>query len=220
MDIVNAIEDEKDHVYPMPESKKDGQGNPIPVDTNTIEGLIIKSQVTQYMQDVKQYDIEKVNAHALFYGQCHKSVKDKLEQRTDWEDIKKDILKLVKAIKEITHNYQETKYPFEPIYYAWKKILNIKQEEKESLVDYTKRFRIARDILETQYGQPTYPKYVWNVPGYAGMTQDQRVSEIDKANERFMAYAYVQGVHNTKGGLLVEQMSNDYAIRRNNEAYT
>ncbi len=80
MDIVNAIEEEKHHVYFMPASKKDRQGNPIPVDTTTIEGLIVKSQVTQYMQDVKQYDIEKVNAHALFHGQCHKSVKDKLEQ--------------------------------------------------------------------------------------------------------------------------------------------
>jgi hypothetical protein len=40
-------------------------------------------------------------------------------------------------------------------------LFGTKQQDNESLQDYTKWFRVARDVLESQFGGPTAPaKYV------------------------------------------------------------
>ena len=77
-----------------------------------------------------------------------------MESSKDWESsIKNNCINLLKALKEITFNYQDSKYPIESIYFAIKNVFTIKQEENERLTDFTKRFNNAKDIMETQHGK-------------------------------------------------------------------
>ena len=51
-------------------------------------------------------------------------------------------------------NYHENKYNMSVIYDAQMNLFTTKQREGESLQDYTKRFRIAREVFEALNGGP------------------------------------------------------------------
>ena len=46
-------------------------------------------------------------------------------------------------------------------------LLNVKQKEGETLQDWTKRFRTAREVLESHFGGPiVIPKIVESMPAH------------------------------------------------------
>ena len=93
--------------------------------------------------------------YALFWGKCSKGMQNKIEARPDFKsDIVDNPFNLLKAIKEHSTSYQENCYNMSVILDAKKTLLNIKQKEGETLQDYTKRFRIAREVLESHIGGP------------------------------------------------------------------
>jgi Zn-dependent peptidase ImmA (M78 family) len=57
---------------------------------------------------------------------------------------------------------------------AIRTLLNTKQKDMETLQDYTKRFRIAREVLESHIGGPIIlTKIVKTIQGYMDLpTQD------------------------------------------------
>jgi hypothetical protein len=89
-------------------------------------------------------------------GQCTLGLKGKLELCKDWDNIKNNVINLLNAIKEITHNYQDSRYQVASIYKAIKTFINIKQDVKESISEFSKRFQTARDIMEAQYEEIIY----------------------------------------------------------------
>ena len=72
----------------------------------------------------------------------------------------KEPIELLAAIKELTHIYQDSKYPITSIYKSIKMLLNIKQDDKEATADFVKRFRNAKDIMEAQHGILPLTKYI------------------------------------------------------------
>ena len=84
-----------------------------------------------------------------------------------WEtNIKNHPIGIRKTIKEIMHNYQYSLYPITSIFKAIKNVVNIKQDDKEYLEAFTKRFNNYKDIMETQHGNLTLSKYIKTLPGY------------------------------------------------------
>ena len=64
---------------------------------------INERQVIKYVDRQEKYEVNKKAAHSLLLGQCTKGLKSKLKARSDWDGMKNDSIKLIKAIKEITH---------------------------------------------------------------------------------------------------------------------
>ena len=93
--------------------------------------------------------------------------------------------------------------------------MTIKQEDKESLADFVKRFRNARDIMEAQHGKLPFDQYVQSMitaePSLAAQKDDLK----DEAYDRFVAYAFIQAVNQTKAGKLEEDLTNAYALGYN-----
>ena len=54
----------------------------------------------------------------------------------------------MKVIKELMHSPIRAKYAFAMLTDAFKRLLNIKQQENEGLLDYTLRFKQEWDILK------------------------------------------------------------------------
>ena len=75
-------------------------------------------------------------------------MKNKIESRSDYNRIKNNPITLLVAIKEHTLNFQENRYSMSMIVDAMRTLFNTKQKEGESLQDYTKRFRVAQDVLK------------------------------------------------------------------------
>jgi hypothetical protein len=75
-------------------------------------------------------------------------MQNKIMARSNFEaEIYNDPIKLLNAVKEHALTYQETRYEMSIILDAFRALFNVQQKESESLQDYTRRFKTAREIL-------------------------------------------------------------------------
>jgi hypothetical protein len=69
--------------------------------------------------------------------------------------------------------------------------LNARQKESESLQDYTRWFKTAREILESHPGgQIILTKYVRTMPTYEESDLDKTTKLIENALEQLFAFLY------------------------------
>ena len=104
-DLKKALKREQDLDFTVLEPTAPGT-----IDNTTPAGFKYKLEMEQHYRRLNQYETNKSNAHALIYGQCSLAVKNKLQARKDWDVVQEDPFKLLIAIKEITHNYQDSRY--------------------------------------------------------------------------------------------------------------
>ena len=72
----------------------------------------------------------------------------KIEEQADYHTrIKENPIELLRAIKSLSMSYHETKHPSMMISDALHAFATIKQDEDESLIDCTKRFKAVKDVL-------------------------------------------------------------------------
>ena len=148
--------------------------------------LLYKAELDKFNKLETNYEDNLTKVYGLIWEQCAQSMKNKIEARRDFEStIYDDPIELLKAIKEHATNYQENRYEMCIIADALRAMLNTKQKDGESLSDYTKRFKVARDVYESHVGGPfILKKYVTNVPGFSSMDQDTQNNIVMQANSR------------------------------------
>jgi hypothetical protein len=113
-----------------------------------------KADYDEYRKRLQVLENNQTKAYALLWERCAKSMKNKIESRADFDKIKNDPINLLKAIKEHALNYQENRYSMSIILDAMRTLMSTKQKDKEILQDYTKRFRVARDVMKSHLGGP------------------------------------------------------------------
>jgi stress-induced morphogen len=75
-------------------------------------------------------------------------MQNKIMAQSDFEStIYNSPIELLNTVKKHALNYQETRYEMSIISDAFRAVLNVQQKENESLQDYTRRFKTAREIL-------------------------------------------------------------------------
>ena len=136
-----------------------------------------------------------VKAYGIILGQCTKGLKAKLEARKDWNTgssrIRFNAINLLKAIKEITHNSQDNKYPIESIYFSIRNVFTMKQEDNESLTEFTKRFNNAMDIMETQHRPFAMNAYLRTQEKYQNATdQAAKTTVLKNEYSKLKAFMY------------------------------
>ena len=184
-----------------------------------------------YKEEIKDFVRRKsilqknmVKAYGLIWGQCTKGLRAKLEARQNWDDgttekIKHRPINLLKAIKEITHNHQDTKYPQESIFFSIRNVFTMKQEDNEGLTEYTKRFNNAIDIMETQHGMFSMTAYLKTRTDFQ-LAEAAGDAELKKTihkqqYDRLKAFVYLRSLDGKKSGKLVEDLNNQYALGNN-----
>ena len=76
-----------------------------------------------------------------------------MQSRTNFEEqIKGNATKLLNAIAKYSMSYVENKYSYSTALGAIKNYINLKHTKDKSLVDYKRRFKSAKKIMETQVG--------------------------------------------------------------------
>ena len=63
-----------------------------------------------FQRRIDTYTTNKTNVRGLIYNQCKQTVKLKLQQRKDWDELQTNPFQLLKALREITHRYEDTRY--------------------------------------------------------------------------------------------------------------
>ena len=186
-----------------------------------VEKMILSERVKQYVKDTKQYKEHLNSAYGYVWGQCTEGLKNQLQSRKDWTEIKTNHhpVTLLKAIREITQNYQDSKYPMKSIVDSLVNLLTIAQGQHgkaETLTSYEKRFKIVKDINEARFGKLSLGQYLVHTINYPeNATADEKREIREKAREKaydeLLAYLFLKGGDANKSGALLNELSNDYA---------
>jgi hypothetical protein len=121
-----------------------------------------------------------------------KAMQNTIMSRSNFEgSIYNDPIKLLNVVKEHALNYQETRYEMSIILDAFRALFNVQQKESESLQDYTRRFKTAREILESHLGgQIIFAKFVRTMPKNDAKDMAAVQDCIEKGSERLFAFLY------------------------------
>ena len=127
---------------------------------------------------------------------------------------------LLQAIKELSFSYQDTKYDMKIVTGAIKNFVNLKQKDEESLIDYTTRFKTARDVMKAQLGADlTLHKVVMADPDYVKAETDEDVKNnkviTRKHYDRWQAYLYLENSDKNKYGSLINGLDSQQALGTN-----
>ena len=115
--------------------------------------ILYRAEIDSYVKRKDTYVSNIGNAYALIFGQCSKAMQLKIQVRMDFEsEIKGNPVALLVAIQEQAMCYQEHQYEMITIADSIYNMMNIKQKEEENLLDYTTRFKSAKDLIESQIG--------------------------------------------------------------------
>jgi hypothetical protein len=192
-----------DEIEPIKKATKD---DPV-VLYDPLEKEKYMAEFKEWMERKKKYRTNMNNAFGLLWGQCTSAVRNKIESRKDWPELKAShkAIDLLKAIKEITQDYQDNKYPLLSIHRAIQSVLTIKQYEGEDLVLYNKRFRNAVEHMEAQQGKLPLTEYVEKQTGYKKSKHDELTEE---AYDSFIALCYLVG---SQAASLKNDLANAYA---------
>ena len=118
--------------------------------------------LSEFRRRIIAYKANTMKAYALIWDKCARSMKNKIEERSDYAGMENDPISLLQAIKEHSLNYQKNKYAMSIIYEAYNNLFTTKQIDNESLQEYTQRFKTATEVLETHTGGPIKLKKLIN----------------------------------------------------------
>ena len=177
--------------------------------------LEYKAELDEAMRRTKKYESNKFKAYAELWERCSKSMKSKIEARVDFENgMYNDPIKLLQAIKEHSLNYEESRYDMRIIIDALDAYLNCKQRDNESLQDYTKRFKLAKDILVSHLGGIIkLHKIVENDATYDETKPDNTKRLEEDADERLASYLYIKNADGGKYGSLLKGLNAQKSLK-------
>jgi Reverse transcriptase (RNA-dependent DNA polymerase) len=174
-----------------------------------------KAEYDAYMKRKQFYEANTTKAYALLWEQCSKGMQGKIEANEKFgTKIKGKPIELLKIIKQNCLNYHEHRYEMSIILDSMKTLFNTKQKENESLQDYTKRFKTARDVMKSHIGGPIIlTRFVENMPGYDSSNLDQTASMQEKAQSQFLAYMYLDNADKAKYGTLLTGLHTQTSLK-------
>lgn len=178
--------------------------------------MIFKEELTRYANRAQQYEENLVKAYALIWERCSAAMKNKIANRTDFnENIYDDPINLLQAIKEHALNYQEYRYQMAIIYDALRTLFYTKQKENENLQEYARRFKTAEEILQSHLGGSLLiQKAVRANPTFLNsQNDDQREQAMKECYQEFLAYVFLEQADQNKYGTLLKGLSTQHSLQ-------
>jgi hypothetical protein len=157
------------------------KGELVPKTLSRFEEAKINQELKDYSACKRQYEAGLEQTFGIILGQCTPGMMSKLEQRSDWDSIqdKHCPIDLLSAIREISHITEDYEYEIKSLARALRYLLDCKQGDTEGINSYTKRFKTAADLVETQCG---------GTPVALRHYSSKHNVEQDEAYDRLLAY--------------------------------
>ena len=161
--------------------------------------LTFKAKLDAEIKREEIYNNNKTKAYSLIWERCMQAMQSKIEQRTDFDTkLYNNPIELIKAIKEHTLNYQETKYSMEIIDDALIHFLLLKKKE-DPLHEYIKKFKTAKEVAELHLGGPIIlSKYLKTLKDYDEKDKKNIKELQEKSWEKFCAYEFLKNANKKK----------------------
>ena len=99
----------------------------------------------------------------------------RVQVHTTYDAVRDYPIKLLKSIKQMMHDPERAKYGYASVKEALSRMINMKQYESESLIEYQKRAKQASEILKSHICDEFLHNFVTKMPEYAGKTAAQQI---------------------------------------------
>jgi hypothetical protein len=126
--------------------------------------ILSQAELGRYLDRKDTLEQNLTKAYALIFSTyCNKMMQNRIEEHPDYEaTIHDDPIELISKIKVLMHGPIRAKCPFASLTEAMIRMLNIKQQENEQLLDYIKRFKQFCDITKSHVGTDILDTFVEN----------------------------------------------------------
>ena len=92
-------------------------------------------------------------AYTFLFGQCTTGLQNRIEAKAKYEaKIKGDPIRLVEVIKENSLSFDDKKKADIVIIDTMMNLIPTRQRDDEELTEYTKCFKVAKDLWKEKYG--------------------------------------------------------------------
>ena len=141
----------------------------------------------------------------------------RVEKHPEYKDkIENDPIALLKAIQTLMHDAVRAQYPYVSMTDALSRVVNIRQQENESLLDYVKRFKQQRDILKSHVGTKVLNDFIEQSEEFRNEKSTTKQDEMkEEAMERWMAYLFLKGSDQTKYGSVMRGFVDLFSLENN-----
>jgi hypothetical protein len=154
----------------------------------------------------------------IFTNYCTKVMQARIEQHPEYETkLKNDPIAVLEAIKALTHTTIRAQYPIVTITDALGRLMNVKQRENETILDYVKRFKQLRDVVKSQMGNKFLDEFVEYQPTYKTVKKAEQLTMKAEVYSKWMAYLLLRGSDQRKYGKLLTDLISQFSL--NNDQY-
>jgi len=93
-------------------------------------------------------------------------------------------------------------------------LIHCKQRDKESLQDYIRKFKVAREIFQSHLGGVfVMKKFLENITGY-DKDDEEKIEELtEKADEQFSSYLYMVNSDQGKYGTVIKRLHSQKVLQ-------
>jgi len=194
-DMWNLVENKKEATFTEPDPPDD---------------QATKAQMERYKMMLRmafdkeeQYKVDKAKVFRIIMGQCTVSMKNKVEASAGYNDLesKDDVIGLLKTLQGLAYTTDNVQYEYWIMQACMRKLIQMRQEPKESLAGFAKRFLAQLDVTEEVWGK-LIPSKMKGKP-----MEDQQ-----KARNKYLACVFLAGVDQSKYGKAVSDLNNDFLL--------
>ena len=168
-------------------------------------------QYDLYLKKQEQYEDYKAKVFTIVLGQCTKAMKNKVEGTTGFESeiaVNYDVVKLLQLIKSIAYGSNDKIYPSKQATDTLKQLMNARQQDGESQVDYYKWYVSIVEQAESTYGKVVPVEIAKKDSQY----QSNHSTVEDGEWNKLLAYLFMDGADKNAYGPLLDDLQNDYAL--------
>ena len=108
----------------------------------------------EWQKDNKQHKKDKAKVFRIIMGQCLTAMKNKLEGLQEYKEYEKqhDVAGLLSKMRDLVYTTDGVQYEYWTLQAVMRKMLTLRQEDKESLASFFRRFISQVEVTEDVWG--------------------------------------------------------------------
>ena len=165
-------------------------------------------------KDTLEQGMDKAYA-LIFSTYCTKVMQGRIENHPDFDTIKNDPIAVLEAIKSLMHDSVRAQNPVVSMTETLKRLVNARQQENESLLDYVKRFKQLRDVVKSMMGSTILDAFTQNRTDYQAADPAEQAVLKAQAISEWMAYLLMSGSDQNKYGTLMRGLVEQFSLGNN-----
>ena len=180
--------------------------------------IIFNQKTARYLKRVEKLEENLGKAYSLIYeNYCDTVMQARIKEHPKYySEILDNPIKLLEAISILMHEPVRAQFAYVSMMEAHRRLLNIRQREKEGLLEYMERFKQEKAIVKSHLGEDFLHEFVEHTDEYKDYVQNQDTTAAaslkTKAFETYTTGIFMNGADKGRYGDLLDGLSNQYAL--------